>query len=163
MVIGNGMIAKIFNSYQSGDGFIIFASGVSHSAHTDAKSSEREKQLLADVIRRSGERHLVYFGTCGVYDPSMRDSAYIKHKLKMEAYIQQHQAQYTIFRLSNPIGKTTNNDTVVNFFIKHILDQETFNVWKNASRNIIDIDDMYLVCHEILEKKMFTNSIVNIA
>jgi len=163
MVIGNGMIAKKFNSYQSKEGFVIFASGVSHSADTDAAAFEREKKLLAATIRNSEGKKLVYFGTCGVYDPSMKDSAYDAHKLEIEAYIQQHQDLYTIFRLSNPIGKTTNNDTVVNFFIKHILDQEPFNVWKNASRNIIDIDDMYTVCHEILEKQLFSNSIINIA
>ncbi|MEP7278423.1 MAG: NAD-dependent epimerase/dehydratase family protein [Bacteroidota bacterium] len=163
MVIGNGMIATAFDRYRSKNEFVIFASGVSHSVSATAAAFAREKKLLAATIKNSAGSNLVYFGTCGVYDPSMRGSAYVQHKLEMEAYIEQHQPSYTIFRLSNPVGKTPNNDTVVNFFINHILKQEPFMAWKEASRNIIDIDDMFTVCREILEQGLFLNSVTNIA
>jgi nucleoside-diphosphate-sugar epimerase len=87
----------------------------------------------------------------------------VQHKIKMENFIMDHCASFIIFRLTNPIGKTGNTHTVVNYFIKHITEKQQFVVWKNASRNIIDIDDMYLVCNEILQQKLFINSIVNIA
>lgn len=163
MVIGNGMIAKEFNSYQANDAYIIFASGVSNSTHSAATAFEREKKLLTNVIENAAGKSLVYFSTCSMYDASMKGSAYVQHKQNMEAIIIQQQPLYNIFRLSNPIGNTGNTNTVINFFIKHIIERQPFSIWQHAARNIIDIDDMYNVCDEILQKKLFKNSIVNIA
>jgi nucleoside-diphosphate-sugar epimerase len=163
MVIGNGMIAKEFSSYGSNDAFIIFASGVSDSTHSPAEAFEREEQLLSSTIEKSAGRLLVYFSTCSIYDLSMMESAYVKHKNNMEELIIKKQEHYVIFRLSNPIGSTNNNNTVFNFFIKNILEKHPFRVWKNASRNIIDIDDVYLLCNEILQDTAFHNKIINIA
>ena len=72
------------------------------------------------------------------------------------------QAAYVIFRLSNPIGKTGNTNTVLNYFIKHINEKQAFTVWKNASRNLIDINDLFTVCNEVLQRKILTNCIINI-
>jgi UDP-2-acetamido-2,6-beta-L-arabino-hexul-4-ose reductase len=143
MVIGNGMIAKEFSSYRSDDDHIIFASGVSDSTHSTALSFEREKLLLLDTIRNNPGKKLVYFSTCSIYDPSMKNAAYVRHKISMEELIKEEHAPYTIFRLSNPVGRTGNTNTVFNFFISNIHSGHHFEVWKNASRNIIDIDDMY--------------------
>jgi nucleoside-diphosphate-sugar epimerase len=163
MVIGNGMIAKAFSSYAGKDKFVIFASGVSDSAHPSAAGFEREKELLLHTIHKNPGTELVYFSTCSVYDISMKDSEYVRHKKNMEELIIRHQTRYTIFRLSNPVGRTENTNTVVNFFIGHILAKQHFEVWKQATRNIIDIDDVYKICNEILQKRLFPNSIINIA
>jgi nucleoside-diphosphate-sugar epimerase len=163
MVIGNGMIAKEFGTYQAKDEYIIFASGVSDSTHSPAAAFEREEKLLRATIENDPGKTLVYFSTCSMYDPSMKGSAYIKHKLNMEALIMQEQPAYVIFRLSNPVGRTTNSNTVVNFFINHILEKHPFSLWKHASRNIIDMDDVYSICNDILPERSFRNSIVNIA
>jgi nucleoside-diphosphate-sugar epimerase len=93
----------------------------------------------------------------------MAQSPYVLHKIKMENFIMEHCPRFVIFRITNPIGHTNNTHTVVNYFIKNIIEQHEFEVWENAGRNIIDLDDMYLVCNEIIKQKMFTNSIVNIA
>jgi UDP-2-acetamido-2,6-beta-L-arabino-hexul-4-ose reductase len=163
MVIGNGMIAKEFSSYRSDDDHIIFASGVSDSTHSTALSFEREKLLLLDTIRNNPGKKLVYFSTCSIYDPSMKNAAYVRHKISMEELIKEEHAPYTIFRLSNPVGRTGNTNTVFNFFISNIHSGHHFEVWKNASRNIIDIDDMYIICNEILQHEMFSGETVNIA
>jgi nucleoside-diphosphate-sugar epimerase len=163
MVIGNGMIASAFKSYETNDDFVIFASGVSDSAHPSSTAFEREKKLLTDTIQSSDGKTLVYFSTCSIYDHSMQDAPYVKHKKNMEALIVEMQRHYIIFRLSNPVGNTNNTTTIVNFLVKHILEKRHFNVWRNASRNIIDIDDMYLICNEILQHGLFVNTVVNIA
>ena len=163
MVIGNGMLANEFKSYEGADAFVVFASGVSDSTHAPAEAFERERKLLQSTIEENNEKTLVYFSTCSIYDKSLQHSSYVIHKQKMEELISENQPAYIIFRLSNPIGKTSNTNTVVNFFIKHIREKEPFQVWKNATRNIIDIDHLYIVCNEILQKNMFTNSIINIA
>jgi len=163
MVIGNGMIAKEFDGYRNNDEFIIFASGVSDSTHAPAAAFEREAQMLKDAISNSHGKRLVYFSTCSIFDHSMAGSPYVQHKKRMESLIVAGQNNYTIFRLTNPVGKTNNSNTVVNFFITHIHNKQPFTVWKNASRNIIDIDDMYLICNDILSSGSFLNEIVTIA
>jgi nucleoside-diphosphate-sugar epimerase len=163
MVIGNGMIAKRFERYNTDNDFIIFASGVSDSTTTDAAAFSREENLLRNTIASNQEKTLVYFSTCSIYDPSMHQSTYVLHKLKMEEIITANAKKYTIFRVSNPIGRTSNTHTVFNFFIQHILQKQPFAAWKYASRNLLDIDDMFAICDHLLKKKLFLNSVVNIA
>lgn len=163
MVIGNGMIAKEFKSYRDIDYIIIFASGVSDSTNTDTAAFERELKLITETIQNNEGKLFVYFSTCSIYDLSMSQSSYVRHKIKMEDFIMKNCPQFIIFRITNPIGHTNNTHTVVNYFINNILEKYQFEVWEKASRNIIDIDDMYLICDAILQQKLFTNSIVNIA
>jgi len=163
MVVGNGMIAKRFEAYRNNDEFLIFASGVSDSAHPAAHAFEREKNLLTSAIDQHPGKTLVYFSTCSIYDPSMKGSAYVQHKLNMENLITQKCDRYVIFRLSNPVGKTSNPHTVVNYFVDHILNRRKFDAWSRAARNIIDMDHVYLLCHEILQEELFLNATINIA
>ena len=163
MVIGNGMLAKAFESYLDQEDFIIFASGVSDSTSADITAFEREIQLLTDTIKKNKDKYFVYFSTCSIYDPSMQRSHYVRHKIKAEELIINQCQSFIIFRLTNPVGKTGNRHTLVNYLINHIAEKKEFAVWKNASRNIIDIDDVYILCNEILQQKLFTGSVVNIA
>lgn len=163
MVIGNGMIAKRFSSYAEDNRWLVFASGVSHSLATSLEEFEREKTLLEKSIEINPEKTLVYFSTCSIYDPSLHHSAYVLHKLKMEELITTSASSYIIFRVSNPVGKTNNHHTVLNFFIEHIVTQTFFTVWKYASRNLLDIDDMYKVCQHMMEGGRAINKIINVA
>ena len=163
MVIGTGMIAKAFESYLDQDNFMIFASGVSDSTHAPSGAFRREQELLTASIQLHPDKQLVYFSTCSIYDESLKDSAYLQHKKEMEALIRALHKRFVIFRLSNPVGKTTNTSTLVNFFIKNINQGLHFEAWSNASRNIIDIDDMYTVCNDILQTGSSKNETINIA
>ncbi|MBK8496714.1 MAG: hypothetical protein IPL50_18285 [Chitinophagaceae bacterium] len=118
MVIGNGMIAKAFESYRDEEGFIIFASGVSDSVNVNTEAFEREIKLIKNTIETHKDKLLVYFSTCSIYDDSMQDSAYVQHKIKAEKIIMEHYAPFIIFRLTNPIGKTQNTRTLVNFSLR---------------------------------------------
>lgn len=163
MVYGKGMIATIFESYRNKEDYIIFASGVSDSTNTDNKVFDREMILIIETIKSNKDKIFVYFSTCSIYDPFIRHSPYVQHKIKMENLIMKHSSSFIIFRLTNPIGNTSNTHTVFNYFISHITQKKEFTVWKNASRNIIDIDEVYILCNEILEQKLFINTIINIA
>jgi len=163
MVTGNGMIATRFNSYSANEKFVIFASGVSNSVTTNPAHFSREDELLRSVIEKNPDKTLVYFSTCSIYDHSMVQSPYVLHKLKMEETITATHPNFIIFRVSNPIGKTSNRHTVLNFFIQHILEKKPFAVWKYASRNLIDLDDMFSICDYILQHRLFPNRVINIA
>jgi dTDP-4-dehydrorhamnose reductase len=163
MVVGDGMIATRFNRYNETDRFVIFASGVSNSTLNNSDSFEREINLLQQTITSYPEAKLVYFSTCSIYDPVMKQSSYVLHKLKVEKLIQEAHSNYVVFRVSNPIGNTTNNNTILNYFIHHVTKLEPFTVWKYATRNLIDLDDMYAICDLILQEQIFHNDIVNVA
>jgi len=163
MVIGNGMVAKKFESYKDNNKIIIFASGVSNSKSTHEEAYKREINLLRGTIEEYNKHILIYFSTCSIYDPGEKNSRYILHKKEVENIIQSECHQYYIFRVSNLAGQSRNPNTVLNFFVFHILRGINFDLWKNATRNLIDIDDMYKIVDYILKKSLYQNQIVNIA
>lgn len=162
MVLGNGLVAGGFKAYEQDERYLIFASGVSNSTSRDIRAFAREKDLLKKTIGENPEKILIYFGTCSIYDESLQDSPYVIHKLEMESMVAKHN-HYHIFRISNLAGKTNNPHTVLNFFVQHIRSGDFFFAWKNASRNIIDLDDAVAVCSHIITQGLFKNEIVNIA
>jgi len=163
MVIGNGMIAKRFETYQDKNQFVIFASGVSNSKSTNDDEYKRETELLQTTIATNKEKTIVYFSTCNIYDPSENKSKYVSHKKKIEKYIINSKCNYYIFRVSNAVGKSKNPNTILNFFVYHILNKINFDLWYNATRNLIDVDDIYQIIHFILQGNLFPNQIINIA
>ena len=163
MVIGHGFLAKRFESYQNNDRFIIFASGVSNSKNTQDSDYDRERELLSSTIKNNKTKILVYFSTCSIYDPDEKRSKYVLHKLKMEKLIQKEISQFNIFRVSNLAGKSDNPNTVLNFFNFHISNKINFDLWSNAERNLLDIDDMYKIIDYILQGRLFLNEVTNIA
>jgi nucleoside-diphosphate-sugar epimerase len=163
MVIGNGLVARRFESYNSKDNFLVFASGVSNSKTQNPEAYNREMKLLKDSVQKHSTQSLIYFSTCSIYDPQEQGSAYVQHKLQIEDFIQTHVKQYHIFRVSNLAGISSNPNTLLNFFFNHIKNGINFDLWTNACRNIIDIDHAYLIIDLILKNNLFPNQVINIA
>lgn len=163
MVVGSGLIARRFRDYAADDEKIIFASGVSNSKNINENDFLRETRLLESILSANKDRILIYFSTCSIEDDTINRSPYVRHKINTEHFIQQHTAQYHIFRVSNVAGTSNNPYTLLNYFVYKILTGQPFEVWKNAYRNIIDIDDMYAIIDKILRDKTHLNKTVNIA
>ena len=163
MVIGNGLVAKRFESYEGNNEFLVFASGVSNSKTKNPEAYNREMKLLKESVQQYNTKSLIYFSTCSIYDPQETGSAYIKHKLQIEDLIQKQAKQYRIFRVSNLAGKSPNPNTVLNFFFYHVKNEVNFDLWTNACRNIIDVDHAYLIIDHILKNNFFPNQVINIA
>ena len=157
------MVGKRFYSYSEEDKFLIFASGVSNSKTTNQEVYDREIKLLRQTVREYGDKSIIYFSTCSIYDPDEKNSEYVRHKQNIEEFIQANARQYNIFRVSNLAGHSSNPNTVLNFFYYHIKNDINFNLWIRACRNLIDIDDAYLIIDYILKNHLFPNQIVNIA
>lgn len=163
MVIGNGLVAKAFGKYNTIDEFIIFASGVSDSKNSTDNDFTREKNLLLETIKQKSSKKIVYFSTCSIEDPDLKETAYIKHKSHMERMIRENALHYHIFRLSNLAGLTNNPHTILNFFHFHIATNKAFEVWANSERNIIDTEDVFSISDYILTNNLFPNQVINIA
>ena len=163
MVTGNGMIAKRFSRFADDADRLIFASGVSNSANTSDSAFKKESDLLLSDIGRHPAATVIYFSTCSIYDPSLQQSPYVLHKLKMEELIKSVSGSFIIFRVSNPVGFTGNVHTLLNYFVEHLLSRTAFTVWQYASRNLIDLDDMFHICEAIIKNEHWLNKTVNIA
>lgn len=163
MVIGNGMLAKRFISYKLNDNYVIFASGVSNSKNTDESAYQREFNLLKQTIDNNISKTLVYFSTCSIYDPGEDESRYVMHKKQIEEFILKNASDFLILRASNLAGNSDNQNTILNFFYYHMIKRINFDLWTNSSRNLIDIDDLFQITNYILQKKIFSNRIINIA
>ena len=89
MIVGNGMIATAFKNidYDLSD-YILFASGVSNSKCRDFGEFNREFLTLKNTL--DNNKTLIYFSTSSVFDPSLQNSEYVKHKLILEKYIQEN-------------------------------------------------------------------------
>ena len=157
------MIARRFEAFEKDDDVLIFASGVSNSKETRPEPFERELKLLLSALANEPDKLFVYFSTCSIGDPTETGSEYIRHKLDIEHQIATLAKRYLIFRTSNVVGGNSNPHTVLNFFYRRIKNGESFDVWKGASRNLIDLDDVFRIATHFFKGKTIMNRIVNVA
>lgn len=143
MVIGNGQLAKIFlNSNIYLDDVCIFASGVSNSSSTDEKQFERESNLLLDTLKNCSDKKFVYFSSCALSAPEYLKNDYYKHKANMELLIKKYSNNYYIFRIPQLFGDLILHKTLINFIYKSIEHNHKFNIYDEAYRYVIEINDV---------------------
>ena len=163
MIYGNGLIAKSFIKYKKNSKYIFFASGVSNSQETNKFKYTKEIKLLKKILlNKKNNQIFIYFSSCSIFDPSKKNSLYVKHKLKIENIIRNHN-NYYIFRLPNIIGKSSNNFTLINNLIHKLNNNQKIQVLFKARRNIIDILDAVKLVDLILKKSQSNNKTINIA
>lgn len=162
MIVGNGMIANSFDPYKNNSRILIFASGVSNSNNTSSDNFYREKLLLENTINSNPEKVLVYFSTCSVYDNSLNKSSYTIHKKTMEKIVKKKCNQFYIFRLPQVVGNT-NSPTLVKFLFESILNNKQIDINKNSTRNLINVNDVFLIADYLIKNNIYINQVTNIA
>jgi len=163
VLIGNGMLASYFENYLSNNGVLIFASGVSNSSQIDEKEFARERKLLEKNLKDNNGKLFVYFSSCSIEDSELKDTPYHIHKKNMEQVIKNNSNNYLILRLPNVVGNGGSKSTIINFLINKVRNGQKFELWKNATRNIIDVEDVYKIVSHIIENRIFNNTTINIA
>ncbi len=162
-VVGRGIIANRFTNYAAQSRFLIFAGNVHDSKTSDVGSIAAEEALLRQIIENDRSETLVYFSSCSVLDPEQNRSLYAGHKARMEQLLQASSRKFLIFRLPQLFGLSDEASSLVNFLVDAVLHDKPFDVWLNAQRNFIDIDDVYRIAHDILSSGNRSNCIINIA
>ena len=158
------MLAKGFSKLSISENKIcVYAYGVSDSRCTDQKAFLRESAALKDALISHPDTIFIYFGSCSVDDPEMIGSPYIDHKLRMESLVSAHVERSLIIRLPQVAGFTKNKSNLLSFLADHIQHQKSFDLWLNASRNIIDVDDVVATVKVLIEDTGATNKKYNIA
>ena len=87
MVIGNGLIASHFKSYNNDEKVLIFASGVSNSSEANDFEFLRELNLVKEMIGKYNSAKFIYFSTLSINDSSVSYRPYVKHKLIIEKHL----------------------------------------------------------------------------
>lgn len=162
MIIGSGLLAQAFTPIlgQRND-VCLYAAGVSNSACSDRHEFNRERQRLTAALGQTNKT-FVYFGTCSVADPDVAHTPYVRHKQAMELLVIEH-PQHLIVRLPQIAGHTPNPHTLLNFLYGRIARSESFDVWSNAWRNIIDITDVVTLTVRLIDNPTVRNLGLNIA
>jgi nucleoside-diphosphate-sugar epimerase len=164
MIIGSGLLAKTFAPrFEQTRSVCVYAAGVSNSGCSDALEFERERSRLTEALASSTDVDaFVYFSTCSIGDPAARASHYVRHKLQMEALVSEHPA-HIVARLPQIAGHTPNPHTLLNYLHARIARSERFSVWKNATRNIIDVEDVLAIVSRLVELPAERKLTVNVA
>ncbi|NNN48625.1 NAD(P)-dependent oxidoreductase [Vibrio sp. 2-2(8)] len=162
MIIGNGLLSRAFCSFEHDNDVVIFASGTSNSNENNDANFYREESLLLEIIRSNRDKTFVYFSTCSIEDISKKESKYVQHKLRMESLINGQCKSFYIFRLPQVVG-VTRSKTLISYLFSSIGSGERFSVQRNATRNLIDVKDVFLICNYIISNHIYINEVTNIA
>ena len=162
MIIGSGLLARAFASFFSGSKeSCVYAAGVSNSNCSDQREFDRERERLMIAMEQHRLVDLfLYFGTCSAN--SSLDSPYVQHKIKMEKTVAEH-PRYLILRLPQTAGKTENPHTLLNYIFTRIIRSERFQIWSNARRNIIDVDDVVKIAAGLALEEGVRRDCINVA
>lgn len=166
MVIGDSAIANRFASYSLQTKHLIFAGSVHDSSIDDGKKiSTEENAIRAALATINNSVTFVYFSSCSIEDVTQGASPYVAHKKRMEQLIQASASSYLIFRLPQVLGLADNEGGLVRRLVNAIARGERFELWQDATRNFIDLDDVYSIAHAILEDSANNNNnrVINIA
>ncbi len=164
MIIGSGLLAHAFSrDFLQREDVCIYAAGVSNSSCADMGEFARESKRLEAALQQALHADtFVYFGTCSVSDPEVSNTPYVQHKLAMEQMAREHHGNL-ILRLPQVAGKTPNPHTLLNFLYARISRSESFNLWRHAKRNIIDVDDVAAIAYQLIANNSARNLTYNIA
>lgn len=164
MITGSGLLATAFAPlYQNNRDVCIYAAGVSNSACTDPKEYAREKdRLSASLAPARNKDAFVYFSTCSIADDEIRSTPYVLHKLAMEELARTH-PRHLIVRLPQVAGRTPNPHTLLNYLHARISRSESFCLWHKARRNIIDVEDVASITHQLLADPAVRARTLNVA
>jgi nucleoside-diphosphate-sugar epimerase len=164
MIIGSGLLAKSFApALCQREDICIYSAGVSNSSCSEVKEFERERLRLSAALQQAEAMDaFVYFGTCSVFDPEARETAYVRHKLAMERLVMVH-PRHLILRLPQVAGKTSNPHTLLNYLYARISRSESFHLWSNAWRNIIEVDDVATIIERLIADPAMRGLTLNVA
>ncbi|WP_415062043.1 glycosyltransferase [Bdellovibrio sp.] len=163
MVFGEGMIANRFRDYSLQTKYLIFAGNVNDSSIKDETIFQKEEHAISSALKNHPEKTFVYFSSCSTLDADTLHSEYTKHKIRMESKIRETAKSFLIVRLPQVLGLSDADSSLINYYVSAISEKRHFELWSNARKNFIDIDDVHDIVGELLKRNTYNNKIVNIA
>jgi len=159
MVIGNGLIAKVFKNFQLDNRVIVVASGVSNSRNTDKKEFDREYNLVKNLISDYPDKLLVYFSSCSINNEI---SPYTEHKLFIEKLIVNNSNNYLIMRLPLVLGRNQSYNQLAGYLFSRLHTNKEIEIYNLANRFFVDSEDLPIILEHFLFLEL-KNEILDIA
>lgn len=149
-LVGGGLLAKSFKNSPLEDDVIYICAGVSDSQETRHGEFERERLMIEQLQKHHANFKAVYFSSILA---GQHDTPYYRHKLEMESLIKKSFREYLILRLPQIVG-LVNNGTLFCTFVRNIYYGETINIQRDATRALIDINDLTRITSILLKDKL---------
>jgi nucleoside-diphosphate-sugar epimerase len=163
MVIGSGLIASALSKFTHVNDYVFFCSGVSNSLETDVNKFDREIMLMNESISNlCRDQKFFYFSTFNLFDPTLKENSYVKHKIEIERKLWDIHNCYVI-RLPIVIANSSNPNTLINFFRNSILNNEEVSVFSGSVRYLLDIEDLVQGIDEVLFDFEKVDKVINLA
>ena len=160
-IVGNGLIGRAFREVAGRYKDIkvtIFASGVAKSAEKRSEEYAREADMIGKEISMGNK--IIYFSTCSILQKHATD--YIAHKRGIEKILIES-SECLIVRLPQVVGKNPNQNTVVEFFYRSLMAGNHFDIYANAHRSLIDVEDVVRIVLIALNADYHVGNVINIS
>ena len=138
VVVGSGLIAKYFKSFDSLTPTVIFASGVSDSSELSGKQFKREEHLLKYLLLYP-HHTFVYFSSSALFLENT-STPYFDHKRRMENLVLSSPSSL-VFRLPQVVAPC-NNNTLISNFVRSLYFSDPLTLQTQSTRRLIDINDI---------------------
>lgn len=160
MLVGEGLLFNRLIEYSLNPHVVVIADSL--NSQSTPFEIQREKESLQTVLKEHSDKRVVYVSSTRVCDPLDQDHPYVIHRKKAEASVAKCPS-YLIVRLPQVLGSSTEKDTLFDHFIQKILNNEKLELYSEAFRYFIDVDDVFFALHEILKDNAITNATVSLA
>ena len=161
-VIGSGVISNRFIDYSLQSKYLIYAGEVNDSSINDEELINFEENAVRVALSENLDTTFIYFSTCSIHDPEVSFTPYVQHKIRMEKLIQDSANKFLIFRLPQILGLSDTKSSLVGYLVDAVANNKPFELWNNAQKNIIDIDDVHEIVGEVLRRNECLNKVINI-
>lgn len=160
MVFGSGVVANRFMDFNLQKHWVIFSDNICRTNDLSAMASEEMQLKMA--ISQNPNSHFVYFSSLNYKNSSSSSDLYLSHKIKMEVLVKELAKNHHIIRLPEVIGNSENSSLICSYINASFSGNELV-IGKNTLRNFIDVDDVYLIVHHLLNNDLYLNSTIDIA
>jgi nucleoside-diphosphate-sugar epimerase len=139
MIFGSGELKEKFLTLSKGRDIdlAIYAHHSKKILYTETFFNAQCKQLKEN----SESIKLIYFSSLSLYDTSLANDPYVLFQKRTENWIQSNLENYNIFRLPILVGDLNENN-LISYIHNCIIEDKTINIFNNATRYIMDIDDV---------------------
>jgi glycosyltransferase involved in cell wall biosynthesis len=160
MLIGQGLVHDRFIEYSLNAGVLF----ISDDLNVDSTPDEigEENWRLEQLLKENKDKHVVYVSSTRIQDPLEQASPYVVFRKQAESRISES-SSFLIVRLPQVMGSSTSKKTLVDFFIKKILNGDPLPVFQGAVRYIIDVDDVFFALHAIIKDRRIVNKTISLA
>lgn len=163
MVLGEGLIANRFSDYSLQSKYLIYAGKIHDSTLLDEGRIHEEEAAISTALSANNDKVFVYFSSCSILDENMHSTPYVNHKIRMERLIQKTSKSFLIIRVPQLMGLSDVGSSLVNYLFDSIVNGKPFELWEDAQKNLIDIDDVHEIVGVLLGTNSSFNKVFNIA